>query len=113
MEDATPAECPELTDDAAKALMDTWYNEIWTGDFDALETITTPEVYHHWAVGPDTSGQPDQLARLQSTVNALAGLTSPTARAKPRSRASPAMWRMRSGPAPVPRAAGDTPSLDE
>jgi uncharacterized protein (TIGR02246 family) len=76
MEQATPGECPELTDDTAQALMDTWYHDVWTGNFDALASITTPDVYHHWAVGPDTSGQTDQLAHLQPTAGAIAGLTS-------------------------------------
>jgi ketosteroid isomerase-like protein len=76
IEEATPGACPALTDDTAQALMDTWYHDVWTGNFDALATITTPSVYHHWAVGADTSGQNDQLAHLQQTTEAMAGLTS-------------------------------------
>lgn len=76
MEQATPGQCPELTDDAAQTLMDTWYHDVWTGDFDALAAITTQSVYHHWAVGADTSGQADQLAHLQPTAGVIAGLTS-------------------------------------
>jgi predicted ester cyclase len=76
IEEATPGACPALTDEAAQAMMDTWYHDVWTGDFAALATITTPSVYHHWAVGPDTSGQNDQLAHLQQSAGSIAGLTS-------------------------------------
>ncbi len=76
MEDGTPAECTELTDEAATTLMDAWYNDIWTGNLDALSTITTEDVYHHWAMGPDSSGQDAQLTRVESTLAMLEGLTS-------------------------------------
>ncbi len=76
IEDGTPASCPELTDEAATALMDTWYHEIWTGNMEHLATITTEDVYHHWAMGPDSSGQDAQLERLEGTLAMLTGLTS-------------------------------------
>jgi predicted SnoaL-like aldol condensation-catalyzing enzyme len=75
-DEATPGQCAELTHQAAQALMDTWYSDVWSGNFDALATITTPGVYHHWAVGPDSSGQDDQLAHLQQTVGAMTGLST-------------------------------------
>jgi hypothetical protein len=56
--------------------MDSWYPEVWIGNLDALATITTSVVYHHWALGPDSSGQAAQLERLQGTLAMLAGLTS-------------------------------------
>lgn len=76
MDSGTPDPCPALTDDAAASLMDTWYQDVWTGDFDALATITTADVYHHWALGPDSSGQAEQLARLQGTLGMLGDITS-------------------------------------
>ncbi len=76
MEDATPDVCPALTDESAASLMDTWYADVWTGKLDALETITTADVYHHWALGPDTSGQAAQLERLQATLEMFPGSTS-------------------------------------
>jgi predicted ester cyclase len=75
-DDATPAQCAELTHQSAQALMDTWYSDVWSGNFEALATITTQGVYHHWAVGPDSSGQDDQLAHLQQTVDAMTGLST-------------------------------------
>jgi predicted ester cyclase len=75
-EGATPDACPELTDDAAQTLMDTWYQDVWTGNLDVLATITTADVYHHWATGPDSSGQAEQMERVQGTLAMLEGLTS-------------------------------------
>jgi predicted SnoaL-like aldol condensation-catalyzing enzyme len=75
-ENGTPGECGELTDEAATTLMDTWYHDVWTGDLDVLATITTEDVYHHWATGPDTSGQEAQWARVEGTLAMLEGLTS-------------------------------------
>ena len=75
-EAASPASCPELTREAARSLMDTWYHEVWTGNTDVLATLTTSDVYHHWAQGPDSSGQEAQLAHLQATLDMLPGLTS-------------------------------------
>jgi uncharacterized protein (TIGR02246 family) len=72
----TPASCPELTDAAAQTLMDTWFGKVWAGDYDQLSIITTPDVFHHWAVGPDTIGQADQLAHLQDAVGAISGVTT-------------------------------------
>ena len=78
MEGGTPDACPELTDESAQALMDTWYHDVWTGDLDVLATITTADVYHHWAIGPDSSGQDEQRAHLEGTfaLDLFAGLTS-------------------------------------
>jgi hypothetical protein len=73
---ASPESCPALTRDAATVLMDTWYHDVWTGNFDVLATLTTPDVYHHWALGPDSSGQAAQLERLQATVAMLPAATS-------------------------------------
>ncbi|MET0743605.1 MAG: ester cyclase, partial [Microvirga sp.] len=61
MDDATPDPCPALTDESAATLMDAWYQDAWSGDVDTLTAITTPDVYHHWAIGPDSSGQAEQL----------------------------------------------------
>jgi predicted ester cyclase len=73
-DEATPSECPALTDEAAATLMDAWYQQVWSGDFDTLATMTTADVYHHWATGPDTSGQADQAAHLQTTLDQFPGL---------------------------------------
>jgi predicted ester cyclase len=73
---ASPESCPELTRETAQSLMDSWYHEIWTGNLDLLATLTTPGVYHHWAQGPDSSGQDAQMAHLQATLDMLPGLTS-------------------------------------
>ena len=73
---ASPASCADLTKDAATALMDTWYHDVWTGNFDELATLTTADIYHHWALGPDSSGQAAQLEHLQATVAMLPAATS-------------------------------------
>jgi steroid delta-isomerase-like uncharacterized protein len=73
---ASPASCPDVTKESATALMDTWYHEVWTGKTDLLATLTTPDIYHHWAQGPDSSGQDAQLAHVQATLDMLPGLTS-------------------------------------
>jgi predicted ester cyclase len=75
-EGGTPDACPALTDETAQALMDTWYHDVWTGDLEVLGTITTADVYHHWAMGPDSSGQAEQMERVQGTLAMLEGLTS-------------------------------------
>lgn len=72
---ASPASCPELTDDAATALMDSWYHEAWAGDTEVLATITTPDVYHHWAMGADSSGQAAQQERLTAAMAIAPGAT--------------------------------------
>ncbi len=76
VEAASPASCQDLTRETAQLLMDTWYHDVWTGDVDVLATLTTPDVYHHWAQGPDSSGQDAQLAHVQATLDMLPGLTS-------------------------------------
>lgn len=77
-ESGTPDACPELPGDAAQALMDIWYHDVWTGNLDVLASITTADVYHHWAIGPDSSGQDEQRTHLQGTfaLDMFAGLTS-------------------------------------
>lgn len=76
VEAASPETCPDLTRETARSLMDAWYHDVWTGDLEVLATLTTPDVYHHWAQGPDSSGQDAQLAHLQATLDFLPGLTS-------------------------------------
>ncbi|HET9659071.1 MAG TPA: ester cyclase [Thermomicrobiales bacterium] len=73
---ASPESCSALTDETATTLMDTWYHDVWTGQADLLATLTTPDIYHHWAQGPDSSGQDAQLAHVQATIDMLPGLTS-------------------------------------
>jgi steroid delta-isomerase-like uncharacterized protein len=75
-EAASPASCADLTKETATKLMDTWYHDVWTGNTELLATLTTPDVYHHWAMGPDSSGQDAQLAHVQSTLAILAGAAS-------------------------------------
>lgn len=76
VDEASPESCPELSRETAQSLMDTWYHDVWTGNLDVLATLTTPDVYHHWALGPDSSGQDEQHAHVQATLDMLPGLTS-------------------------------------
>jgi steroid delta-isomerase-like uncharacterized protein len=73
---ASPAGCEPLTDASAATLMDTWYHDVWTGNTAQLAEITTADIYHHWAMGPDSSGHAAQLERVESTLALLPGLTS-------------------------------------
>ena len=73
-DDATPSDCAALTDESAATLMDAWYSDVWGGDLSALASITTEDAYHHWATGPDTSGQADQQAHLEETIAQFPGL---------------------------------------
>jgi predicted ester cyclase len=73
---ASPESCPELTRASAQTLMDTWYHDVWGGNVDLLATLTTPDIYHHWAQGPDSSGQDAQMAHVLATLDFIPGVTS-------------------------------------
>lgn len=68
---ATPATCPPLTDEMAGQVLDAWWHEAWSGNLAVLATLTTPDVYHHWATGADSSGQAAQAERIAGWTSRL------------------------------------------
>lgn len=67
----TPAACPAATDAEMSHLLETWWGEIWSGDLARLDAITTDDVIHHWATGPDSVGQEAQAARIGGWTEAI------------------------------------------
>ena len=72
---ASPEPCVSLTEDVATSLVDTWTNGVWEGNLDDLEAVTTSDIYYHWSVGTDTSGQAEQRVRLQATLDSFGAAT--------------------------------------
>jgi steroid delta-isomerase-like uncharacterized protein len=71
---ATPASCPPLTDEAAGQLLDAWWGEAWAVNVAVLETLTTEDVAHHWAEGPDSTGQAAQHERIAGLTTSLSAV---------------------------------------
>lgn len=67
----TPAACPAATEAEITRLLETWWSDGWTGDLVALEEITTDDVVHHWATGPDSAGAEAQAERIGGWTGAM------------------------------------------
>jgi predicted ester cyclase len=52
-------------------VLDAWWHDAWGGDLAVLDTLTTPDVYHHWATGADSSGQAPQRERIAEWTSRL------------------------------------------
>lgn len=57
-QDGTPAaECPTTTPRENEALVNRYWNEIWTAGGDAAAAdLLAPDEVHHWGIGGDTTG---------------------------------------------------------
>ncbi|MCC6312428.1 MAG: ester cyclase [Thermomicrobiales bacterium] len=56
--------CAPTTREQAETAVRAWFARIWdAGDADALHAITTDDLVHHWAIGPDSIGNDALLHR--------------------------------------------------
>jgi steroid delta-isomerase-like uncharacterized protein len=65
---ASPAACATASADQATTAGQLMWDDVWSaGNLDALNDIVTPNLIHHWAIGPDSTG-------LAATADRIAGL---------------------------------------
>ncbi|HEX5498431.1 MAG TPA: ester cyclase, partial [Thermomicrobiales bacterium] len=66
---ASPAACGTTSATQAATAVQLMWDDVWTaGNLDALNEISTPDVIHHWAIGPDSTGpaaSADRIAALR------------------------------------------------
>ncbi len=72
-QDASPAAspaagCPTTTEAENEAIARRWYDDIWNPqDATAIDALVSPNLVHHWAIGPDTEGEAAFAERVQAT----------------------------------------------
>jgi steroid delta-isomerase-like uncharacterized protein len=74
-QEATPAADCAADTAASETLVQRWYEEVWTaGTVGVLDELVVDDHHHHWAVGPDTTGQEPLKERIAAWRDAFPDL---------------------------------------
>ena len=75
-QDATPGTCPSTTPEENGALVERFWQEIWSPASDAaIAELVADDELHHWGIGDDTVGHTEFANRAQALLTAFPDLT--------------------------------------
>ncbi|HEU5433619.1 MAG TPA: ester cyclase family protein [Thermomicrobiales bacterium] len=73
---ASPVACGTTSADQGATAVQLMWDDVWSaGNLDALNDIVTPNVIHHWAIGPDSIGPAATADRIAGLRAAFPDLT--------------------------------------